>query len=67
MVNTSIARVLDDSVACSNSEEGFTLLVLPWFHVVGLNGQLGFDFFFLLFVFEVVEVSGFLDFSVLEE
>jgi len=67
VVNSSVANVLNDSVACSNSEESFSLVVLPWLHVGRLDRQLGHNFLRLLLIFELIEELGFLKFSVLEE
>lgn len=67
VVYSSVANVLNDSVACSNSEECFFLVVCPWLHVGRLDRQLGHNFLLLLFIFELIKELGLLKFSVLEE
>ena len=67
MIHWSVTGVLNHSVTGSNSEECFSLSILPWLHIFWLDCQLGLYLFLLLNILELIENNLLFNFSVLEE
>ena len=55
VVDWSVAMVLDNSVTCSDSEEALAVLGVEWLHLLGLDGEFGGYFIFIMFVNKFVK------------
>ena len=55
VIHWSITLILNNSIACSNSEKAVAISGVVWFHLIWLNGQFSSNFILLLLVFKFID------------